>query len=337
MQVRAATTADAAGISAVCAASLWRDPDAAGLAAILLESPGRRVAVVSETAGTVTGICCGALRRMPGGALRGHVDLLAVAPPARGSGHGARLLGVMEDQLRDRGAAEIWLGQNAPVYLWPGVDVAYTEMICLAARAGYQRCGEAVNMAVDLGAAPLGTEADERRLAAAGIVVRRALPAEAGDISSWLRGGPWDSSSWPSEAERALAQDPPACHVAARGGAYVAFACHGCNQRGWFGPMGTLAAERHRGIGSVLLRRCLADIRAAGLRSAQIGWTGPIGFYARTVAARIDRVFWIYRSSPPGAGEDGSSPPGAGEDGSSPPGAGEDGSSPPGAGEDEDG
>lgn len=289
--------ADAGSIAAVCGASLWRDPDAPGLAAILLAAPGQRVTIVSETAGIVTGVACGALRPMRGGVLRGHVDLLAVAPPARGRGAGARLLGAMEDQLGEHGATEIWLGQHAPVYLWPGVDVGYTEMTCLAARAGYQRCGEAVNMAVDLAAGPLGTAADEVRLARAGIAVRRALPAEAMDIAGWLRDGPWGSSSWPAEAERALAQRPPACHIAARDGCYLAFACHGCNRRGWFGPMGTLEAERQHGLGAVLLRRCLADIRAAGARSAQIAWTGPVRFYARSVGARIDRVFWIYRKA----------------------------------------
>jgi hypothetical protein len=45
----------------------------------------------------------------------------------------------------------------------------------------------------------------------------------------------------------------------------------------------------------VLLKRCLADIRADGLHSAQIGWTGPVQFYERAVGARPDRMFWLYR------------------------------------------
>jgi hypothetical protein len=44
----------------------------------------------------------------------------------------------------------------------------------------------------------------------------------------------------------------------------------------------------------VLLRRCLADQRAAGQRTAQIGWVGPLRFYARAVGARAERVFWLY-------------------------------------------
>jgi GNAT superfamily N-acetyltransferase len=293
--VRPAPPGDAAGIRALCSASLSLDPDAADLAGILQASPGPQLALVSETAGDLTGIACGALRRDSGGRVRGHVDLLAVAPAARGTGIGLRLLGAAEEELRSGGATEIWLGQGPPVWLWPGVDPRYTAMICLAEHSGYQRCGEEVNMIVDLSAASLGTDADERRLAAAGITVRCAAPAEAGSIAAWLRQGPWGDSSWSSEAELAFAHDPPGCHIAVREGAYLAFACHGCNRRTWFGPMGTLESERRHGIGAVLLRRCLADMRAAGHESAQIGWTGPIHFYARAVGARIDRMFWCYK------------------------------------------
>jgi mycothiol synthase len=297
VSIRPATLADAAEIRALCVESLPLDPDAADLTRILRVSRDPQVALVSEAAGKVTGIACGAVRRTSDAGVLGHVDLLAVAPLARGTGTGTRLLGAVEEELRSGSATQIWLGQGPPVWLWPGVDPRYTAMICLAERAGYQRCGEEVNMSVDLGTAALGTDDDERRLAAAGITVRRAAPAETARVAAWLRQVPWPDSSWSAEAELAFAHDPPGCHVAAREGAYLAFACHGCNRRTWFGPMGTLDSERRRGIGTVLLRRCLADLRAAGHGSAQIAWTGPVGFYARAVGARIDRVFWCYQKS----------------------------------------
>jgi len=281
--IRPATRADAADIRGLCEESLSLDPDAAELPGVLRASHGPRLALVSERAGRVTGVACGAVRPMPGAGVRGHVDLLAVARPDRGAGAGARLLAAVEEALRSGGAAQVWLGQGPPVWLWPGVDPRYTAMICLAERSGYQRCGEEVNLAVDLGGAPPGSLEDERRLAAAGITVRRAAPAEAGSVVAWLRQGPWGGSSWPSEAELALARDPPGCHVATRAGGYLAFACHGCNRRTWIGPMGTLDSERQRGIGTVLLRRCLADLRAAGHHpdlcavgpSRRVAGTGP--------------------------------------------------------------
>jgi mycothiol synthase len=235
--IRPATADDAAGIAAVCAASLPFDPDAARLPAIL-GGPGHDL-LVAESGGAVAGMACATVRERAHGPARGHVDLLAVAPRARGLGAGARLLRGAEDRLRALGAAEVRLGQGGPVYLWPGVDPRYTAMTCLADRAGYERCGEGINMTVDL-LAP-SAEAGERRLADAGIAVRRAGPAEAGALARWLREGPWGAATtWPSEAVLTLANDPPGCHVAVRGDAYVGFACHGVNRAAWFGPMGTL-------------------------------------------------------------------------------------------------
>jgi len=297
--IRPATAGDAAGVAAVCAAALPFDPDAARLPAIL-GGPGHDL-LVAEIGGAVAGVACATVRERARGPARGHVDLLAVAPRARGLGAGARLLRGAEDRLRARGAAEVRLGQGGPVYLWPGVDPRYTAMTCLADRAGYERCGEAVDMTVGLLAPPdadaSGAEPGERRLADAGIAVRRAGPAEAGALARWLREGPWGATTWPSEAVLTLANDPPGCHVAVRGDAYVAFACHGVNRAAWFGPMGTLPSAQRHGIGAVLLGRCLADIRRAGHASAQIAWTGPVRFYARAVGARIDRVFWAYRKT----------------------------------------
>ena len=76
---------------------------------------------------------------------------------------------------------------------------------------------------------------------------------------------------------------------------YVGFASYGVNRRDWFGPMGTGGELRGLGIGGVLLRRCLREMRELGYRSAQVGRVGPVPFYARTVDAYIERVYWMYR------------------------------------------
>ena len=301
VHIRRAEPGDTPAIRELCAASLPLDPDAAALPDLLLGAPDGdgRVALAAESDGTVSGAVFGSLSRRTAGA-HGYLDLLAVAPPARGRGTGAALLRAAEQELAARGAQGFRLAGNPPLYAWPGVDSRYAAMVALAGRAGYEREAEALNMAVDLAAGPPGTDplntaADEARLAEDGITVRRAAAGEAGPIGRWLAQGPWGGSSWPAEVGISLALDPPGCHIAERAGQYLAFASHGVNRRGWFGPMGTLDAERRRGIGAVLLKRCLADIRDSGLDSAQICWTGPVQFYACAVGAVPDRVFWLYR------------------------------------------
>jgi mycothiol synthase len=295
--IRSAASSDLARIQRICEDALDLEPDPGELPVILTRSDGR-VEVVAEADGEIIGACYGSLGSPPhADPPSGHVDLLTVAPNASGNGVGRALLGQVERLLAQRGAAEVLLRGNPPVSLWPGVDARYTAMNCLAGRAGFERYGEAVDMAVRLDTVNLDCQPDEDRLAADGVTVRRAEPAERERLVAWLGGGPWGRSAWPDEAAAALGREPAGCHVACRGEQYVGFACHGGVRSAWFGPMGTDESERGRGIGQVLLRRCLTDMRTQGHRIAMIGWVGPIGFYARTVAARVDRVYWLYRKT----------------------------------------
>jgi mycothiol synthase len=296
MIIRSATPLDLAAVQRICADVLDLEPDPSDLPAVLAHSDGHP-GLVAEASGEIIGACYGSLRSAPGGRASGHVDLLAVARQAHGRGVGAALLASMEELLTERGAAAALLAGNPPVYLWPGVDARYTAMTCLAERAGYERYAEEVDMAVHLQDTDLRCELDTDRLAAVGVTVRRAEPAESERLIAWLRDGPWGHSSWPHEVAATLTRQPAGCHVACRGEQYVGFACHGSVRRGWFGPMGTLSPERGHGIGSLLLRCCLSDMQAAGLQIARIGWVGPVRFYARAVGARTERVYWLYRKA----------------------------------------
>ena len=90
--------------------------------------------------------------------------------------------------------------------------------------------------------------------------------------------------------------DPIAIHVALVAGEVQAFSGHNGNNigMGWFGPMGTDPSLRGKGIGEVLLKRCLQDMKDWGLKTSIIPWVGPIGFYAHFANAVISRVFWRF-------------------------------------------
>jgi len=284
-------------VRGLLASSLDCDPDAASVLDVLAVGPyaDPELRLVATDGATVLGVGIASVRPIDTDPV-GHLDLLAVSPEHTRDGIGRRLLAALEERLRARGAREIRVGGNAPCYAWPGVDVRYTGMTQLLESAGYVRLegdrGEAVNMSVRLGGDPawLDTAADEARLAASGIEVRRLQPADPAFAEFMTGWGP--RLAW--EVERSAERPTSACHVALRAGQFVAFACHHSNRAGWFGPMGTDASMRRSGIGSVLLRRCLADMAAEGRTRADIAWVGPIGFYARGVGARISRVFWLF-------------------------------------------
>ncbi|GAA2295415.1 hypothetical protein GCM10010149_49620 [Nonomuraea roseoviolacea subsp. roseoviolacea] len=217
----------------------------------------------------------------------GHLDLLAVHPERQGRGLGRELVRAAEEWLRGRGATQVRLAGNPPCYAWPGVDVRYTAAACLAESLGYERYHVAWNMTAPLGpGADLSTEADEALLAGQGVAVRRA--GDDRDRVAVFVAEHWNER-WAWEAANAAG-----LHYAERDGRVLAFAAWGARPA-WFGPMGTAPEARGLGVGRVLLRRCLAEQRAAGQDTAEIGWVGPLRFYARAVGARAERVFWLYR------------------------------------------
>jgi predicted N-acetyltransferase YhbS len=261
----------------------------------------RTVGFVALSDGALAAVALGSLAyRDP---TVGHLDLLAVHPERRRRGIGRGLLLRVESALAGLGATQVRLAGNAPHYVWPGIDVRYTPAICTALALGYEPEGTAWNMTADLSAesspALRATDAAERRLADQGVTVRRAGPDDVPALTEFARstfGGSWDA-----ELLHSIGREGAGCHLAVRtpedGGPVelLGFAAYGSSRPSWFGPMGTAPSAQGLGIGSVLLRRCLRDQRAAGHERAQIGWVGPIPFYARGAGAWIERVFFLYR------------------------------------------
>jgi mycothiol synthase len=296
--IRTARTEDLEKIADVCVEALLNDAaDAAFFPELLWESPNSEpnLRLVVEDDHGVVGVSLAALRQEGEAPAIGYIDLLAIAPKAQRRGVGRSLLTAAEGALAQAGAVEVRLGGNAPCYVWPGIDPAYTSAVKLAESAGYQQWCEAFNMVVNLTPATVDTTRDERRLREAGISIRALQFSDQPSFSSWVR--EYWNPEWAWEGTRALRRKGARCYVATRGAQFVGFAAHGCVRPGWFGPMGTVPAEQRRGIGSVLLRRCLADDLSAGMNSSIIAWVGPADFYTRTVGATVDRVFKLYQKA----------------------------------------
>lgn len=123
----------------------------------------------------------------------------------------------------------------------------------------------------------------EAKVAASGVVVRRALPPERDVILAWI--AKHFSGPWRSEAALALSQQPPSLYVAVKGNALLGFACFDTSAKGFFGPTGVDEAERGKGIGEALLITTLRGMREAGYGYAVIGDPGPVAFYQKRLDA----------------------------------------------------
>ncbi len=72
-------------------------------------------------------------------------------------------------------------------------------------------------------------------------------------------------------------------------GKITGFACFDVvrNKKGLFGPMGTSKRFRTRGVGKVLLHKCLGSMKDLGYEYAIIGQAGPIEFYEKNCGAKL--------------------------------------------------
>jgi mycothiol synthase len=249
----------------------------------------------AASGGRVVGVVLGSISHRD--ASIGHIDLIAVDPRHRRNGIGRGLVSGIEGALAGLGAGEVMIAGNPPFYAWPGVDVRYTPAICAAMALGYEQDQPGWNMTADLtdGSPALRpTVPTEERLAKSGITIRRAVADDLPDLRDFALAN--FGSEWAGEITHSVGREQAGCHLAIDpDNKIMGFAAYGSSRPSMFGPMGTAPAAQGRGIGGVLLRRCLADQRATGQRSSQIGWVGPVPFYSGAVGARIERVFFLYR------------------------------------------
>jgi ribosomal protein S18 acetylase RimI-like enzyme len=228
----------------------------------------------------------------------GHLKVLATDPALRRQGHAARLLDELEARFAADGLDDVWI-KGARCYFWPGIDLRYSAALCLLMRRDYVRVDDALNLGVDLDGRDFSTTAEEAALAGEGIIIRRLEEGERVTMDSYMQR--W-GQGWHDEVMQAFDHHPISCHIALQEGHVVGFAATDIVRPGWFGPMGTEEHVRGKGIGSILLRRCLVDWQRTGRKYGEIAWAGPLYFYITAVDARVSRVMWQMRKRLPNAG-----------------------------------
>lgn len=116
-------------------------------------------------------------------------------------------------------------------------------------------------------------------------LVRKPIGSEHGQIVAWVQAE--FGAGWASEARVALQNRPVSLLMAVRGNEPIGFACYDATARGFVGPIGVASTARGAGVGAVLLRAALEDMRAVGYGYAVAGAVGPAEFFRR-VAGAID-------------------------------------------------
>ena len=223
----------------------------------------------------------------------GWVRAFLVHPEYQRMGLGTAMFDTVEGRLARRGVQEVNVGWSLPRYFLPGIDISYTPAIVFLDRRGYHTNRETrVNMQVRLDRCDLNTASEQVHLAQQGITVRRAQLSDVAGITDLCARN--QSPGWAVETLAGLDSSPPTVFVAECEGQVRAFATHSVCGPIHFGPMLTDPELQGQGVGTVLLKCCLADWQRVGVSRCEIVWAGPVSFYARAVHATICKGFWTF-------------------------------------------
>jgi len=223
----------------------------------------------------------------------GYIKLLCVDSNERRKGYARELYENVEHKIGRKGVKSIRVFESHPNYFMPGIDPLYTEAICFFERLGYKKIGDTSNLAADLSLQNFDTGIEETKLASEGILFRRATMGDQKQIFDWLQ---IKFPAWIGEVSETFKNKPITLFLCELDRKLMAFSAHEGNNKGtgWFGPMGTDTVLRGKGIGGILFKKCLKDMKEIGFVKAIIPWVGPISFYMHYANSKVERVFWRY-------------------------------------------
>jgi len=258
-------TSDAAALADLCAAAVPEERLTAEELQHVCFAPGCDVlgdadAAVAVTARDDLGIA--------------WILLLAVRPEAQGRGRGRALVRDATRWAAARGARTLRLGDAAPRYLWPGVDVMNTRAGMLFESAGFTNDTVAINMTVTTTLRrepPPGVVVERETGGGALAFAERTYPHWVDELASAIRKG----SAFAARDEH---------------GDTIAFGCHSANRAAWIGPMATDPERQRSGVGSAVLAAVCADLAARGHATGEIAWVSNLRFYGKC-GATVSRVF----------------------------------------------
>ena len=224
----------------------------------------------------------------------GFIKLLCVPDQYRRKGIASSLYSEIEKIFIAEGVNEIRVCESVPNYFMPGIDPFYTEAVCFFESKGFVKFNDTCNLIADLLNNNFNTTEEEQQLLNAGITIKRA---EGNDRSSLMELIDKYFPGWKGETEASFGNTPVSIYIAAISRKVIGFSAYENNNKGtgWFGPMGTNPEYRGKGVGSVLFKKCLQDLKDLGFSKAVIPWVGPIPFYMKYANAKVNRVFWRYK------------------------------------------
>ena len=237
--------------------------------------------LVAEGDNQLVGFCLCLIRRVPMEKVglepdKGWITALGVHPEWQRKGVGTALLERALHLFQEAQRSQVLISPYTPNYFVPGVDERhYAAGVEFLLRRGFEIIARPLSMDANIVLFdPTPYAEREQKLRAEGIEVRPLQPNEVPALLTFLRHHmPGD---WVRHARELLTD------IARGWGDYDQFIvawCQGeivgyCQFEGeHFGPYGVRPDFQGRGIGTVLMAKCLATMRQKGLHNAWVLWT----------------------------------------------------------------
>ncbi len=242
----------------------------------------RRGALVAVDGEKVVGFALGLVRKYkledaPPDFDRSWITLIGVDADYRRCGIGTALVSRLEDWFRSNNCTMTLVASYAPNYFIPGVDVdAYADALAFFKSLGYSEVYRPLAMDANLVHLVTPDWVREKEASLEGkVTVEPFRPELILPLLEWMKfefAGDWQRFAREAMTKITTGEfRPDNVWIAHENGRVVGYCQH--DNMGRFGPFGVSASERGRGIGAVLLFRCLHAMRAKGLHNAWFLWT----------------------------------------------------------------
>lgn len=232
---------------------------------------------------------------------KGWLTLMAVDKDFQRQGIGSRLLDYVLSYLQSERADTVLVSPYAPNYFLPGVDeAAYPGAIGFLGKHGFSTIYRPLSMEISLidYKTPNWVIEKERILNTEGILFYTFKPDCMLLLLEHLR------LEFPGDWQRLVREtiariidgvaSSNQLFLAMKDGRSIGFCRHEGER---FGPFGVAARERGRGIGEILLHKCLGNMKAGGVYRAWFMWTDDRAakLYARAGFKEIRRFSVMQR------------------------------------------
>jgi ribosomal protein S18 acetylase RimI-like enzyme len=185
---------------------------------------------------------------------------------------------------------------SQPDYIFPGLSPKLTPALLFLKSLGFKKYEERINLKVDLNS--LETYVLPKKLNT--VEISRATLEDKEELIS-LKFMPWKYRMifWADEIKSSFQNRPITTFVAKEKeeNKIIGWATHSVSFPGSFGPTGVSKKYRKKGIGKLLLKWCVWDLKQSKVNPMIIRWIDKktLSFYSKSIGAKVSEIYWALK------------------------------------------